>query len=872
MLGSYVCRQCRARLSRRAVPIRTPRWQSRATFLSLRNPKPQDDAEPTKTTEQSPIQSQPEAATDEYRHGPRIQHMSGGGPQRERRAGRYSRLVDDSTESETQTLPTYLENTENGNIENVQDKLPLEAGDSPAQSIDAALNSGRVGHAWSLFEKNYTSRDCEALTDPALGDLPLLNNGKVFMHLLNSVNAAFCKGQTNVAATPTLALFKYEQLGVARPEYWARQTLSYLTYQAIQAVNATPKKPQRDLPSLLSELLSVWQLFFQCLGRNTGPLETVSTEWQLPSSDALPEMYESKGFSMRLQEYHPRYIGNPTLGFCAVYLYTISDALNSIDSLRQQAAPFLQFLHRLLAGSYVNPVFKHTEQSKVFHGLPVEVQKQIRKEIDGAPLKAMAMIGSKGETLGPEDTGDAAANLEAFNLKRIARAVESLASAPMLDNLWKGVEEAYTPQGQKAAIPPRIYNAFLSGFMVLSQPQRSVDVWNHMIAHGIKPDLLSWVALLNGCAKAKDLNGFNAMWTRMLNTGVEPDNYAWTTRVNGLIALRQVNQGLVALDDMGKRWLSAENVINNPQTHGKNRKGPGNLPKSSKAVNKCPKPSIEVVNGAISALVQIRPGSMRDDKRIEFVQKILLWARNFDIKPNAITYNSLIQLYLRAGDQGTAFKILQQMENDGIEGDIATHTMIITAAFQNHSFDTLSPAAQTDRIISLFSDLEAGGMKLNDYVYSTAIDRLLKQYGNHDAVRALIDHMSARNLVPSAHAYTSLITYYFQQSPPAIPAVDSLVLQMFTSHRMPSDRIMFDRVLEGYAQHNEVGKMMSVLTKMSKHGKLPGWGALTAVVKALVMDGDVERARAVVRDVERGGRCAGGVQGVGLGRGRFSRR
>ncbi|CAO2652534.1 Nn.00g008170.m01.CDS01 [Neocucurbitaria sp. VM-36] len=866
MLGSYVCRQCRARLSRRAVPIRTPQWQPRATFLSLRTPKSQNNAEPTPTAEQSSAQSQPEAAPDESQNGPRIQYTSIGGPQQGRRAGRYSRHVHDRIEGSLQPPPTFSENAEEGETGSAAAQVPLETGNGYAQSIEAALSNGRVGQAWSLFEKNYTSRDCKALTDPPLGDVALLNNGKIFVHLLNSVNAAFCKGQTNLAVTPTVALFRLEQLGLARPEYWARQTLSYLTYQAIQTVNATTKKPQRDLPSLLSELLSVWRLFFQCMGRKGSSLEAVSTDWQLPATGALPEMHESMNFSMRLQEHHPKYVGNSTLGFCAVYLYTISDALNSNESLQQQAAPFLRFLEHLLAGSYVSPVFKHVEQSNTFNELPPEVQKQIKKEIDSAPQKAILMIGSKGETLGPEDTGDAAANLEAFYLKRIARAVESRSSASVLDNLWGQVEKAYTPQGQNVTIPSRIYNAFLSGFMVLLHSQRSVDVWNHMIAHGVKPDMQSWVALLEGCAKAKDLNGLNAMWTRMLSTGVEPDNYAWTTRVNGLFALRQVNLGLAALDDMGRRWLSAENMVNSSQTHSKNRKGSGNLSKSSKAVNNYTKPSIEVINGAISALVQIRRESMTHDKRIEFVQKILGWARNFDIKPDARTYNSLIQLYLRAGDYATAFKVLRQMEKDGIEGDIATHTMLITAAFDNQTFDHLSAAEQTERILSLFNNLEAGGMKMNDYVYATAIDRLLKQYSNYNAVRAIMDHMTSREMVPSAHAYTSLITHYFQQTPPAIAAIDSLVLQIFTSHRMPNDRIMFDRLIEGYATHGEVGKMMSVLTKMSKHGKLPGWSALTAVVKALVQDGDTERARAVVRDVELGeGVAKGGITGGSTG-------
>lgn len=170
---------------------------------------------------------------------------------------------------------------------------------------------------------------------------------------------------------------------------------------------------------------------------------------------------------------------------------------------------------------------------------------------------------------------------------------------------------------------------------------------------------------------------------------------------------------------------------------------------------------------------------------------------------------------------------------------------------------------RASRLIHTFEELEAGGLRLNNYVYATAIDRLLKQYGSHEAVRTIIDHMKSRNLAPSAHVYTSLITYYFQQTPPAIEAVDSLILQIFESAHSDTDKYLFDRTIEGYAEHGEIGKMMSVLTRMSKHGKHPGFQALTAVIRALVAAGDVDRARFIVRDVERGeGIARGGVTGA----------
>ncbi|KAI4632704.1 hypothetical protein J4E80_000061 [Alternaria sp. BMP 0032] len=865
MLNAYVCRQCRTRLARRIAPVRSPQWQPRATIVSLAGRKPHDAAEPP--NEEAPTQDRDEedGTQETNRNGPNIRFTSvdGGQPPRSQRPlGRYSRLMYNETNQGSTHVgggeePAYVDAVRNGSS---------GMGTAFADPVLDALHYGKINGAWKAFESIYTSRDCKALTEPTDRDAQLLSEDRVFAKLLRAVSSTFCAASPGLKVTPTAVLLKYAQLGIARKEYWVRPTIGYLTYEIIRAVNS-PSGSARDIPSLVTELLSVWRLFFQCMGPGSGTIESVSTEWHLPPVDTIPDMLDQRQFNMRLQGYIPNYVASPALAFCAVYFYSISDALD--PKTQKEAAPFLVFLRQLLAGSFVDSVLKHTETPD-FKKLPEDLQVTIMEEINDAPRKALVALGKAGETLGPDNTGDEFSNLESFYMTRIARAVSSKSSAATLDSMWRETEKTYATQDK--TIPPAIYNAFLSGYMTVLSPQRSVEVWNHMIAHKVEPNMHSWVALLEGCAKARDLDGLNAMWQRMLRTGLEPSNYAWTARINGLMSLKQVNEAFVALDDMGKRWVAAEHALANSQKQTKGQKGPKKVPSSSKAVNPCTKPSIEVINGAISAIVQNRSERMHHQKKVELVQKLLTWSRNFQIKPDAITYNSLVQLYLRAGDRSTAFKILAQMEKDGLEGDAATHTMLISAAFDNQVFDNLTSTQQTERILKILNDLEANGLKMNDYIYATAIDRLLKKYSNFDAMRAVMEHMTSRKFVPSVHVYTSLITHYFQSDPPNIAGVDDIVLRLFSAPRMPSDRVLFDRLLEGYASFGEVGKMMSVLTRMSKKQNLPGWGAMAAVVRALAQDADYERARAIVRDVARGeGVARGGIMGDRKGEAFFVR-
>ncbi|KAF3033250.1 hypothetical protein E8E12_002213 [Didymella heteroderae] len=858
MLGSYVCRQCRARLNPRRVPARVPQWQPRATFISLRSKPLANDAAPTEAQTQPVANAKQDDQRPSYNLFDRTQTSNGPVSARSQRVGRYSRHLLDAEED----APGVIDATAAGGANGAEDTGPAHT-----WRIRGLIKNQGINEAWKVFEKTYTSADCEALTTPSTKDIREINEKRFFGDVLTQTLKSFCKGQGESTVTPKRVLFKYEQLGIAPPGLWLSHIIEPLTHQVMLAANGAGKTLQRDLPSLLFELISVWRLFFQCKGVGNEPLRAISPKWNLPSLDAIPNVFQFEDFNYRLQDFHPKAVGSPMLGFCAVYLFNLSAAINANDCLKTQAAPFLDLLTRVLSGSRTNSVLKHAAYSKAFKTLPEAVQVEITKEIESAPSAALSALGRQLPNSAAKqhrsDKAHATTDLESFNLGAIARAVEAKTSPVVLEGHWKRIVRDYTQNG-KTSIPPRIYNAFLSGYLILRQAPRSVEVWNHMMTHGVKPQVETWVAMLTGCERAKDLDGFNAMWQRLMASGLEPDAHAWTTRVHGLMGFRQIDIGLRALDEMGHRWRSAETVKNAAPSNSRNSKDAKDLPANAKLVNNCAKPTVEVINGAISGIVQL-PQSARvhHQKRVDYVQKILRWGTQFGITPDTYTFNILIQMYFKVGDSATAFRVLKQMEQSGLQPDMATYGMLVTATFDNGSLDGLSEPDQASRLIKMFEEMEAGGLRLNNYIYATAIDRLLKHHKSHNAVRTLMDHMRSRNLSPSAYNYTSLITYYFQQSPPAIQAVDSLLQQVFDSPHTDTDKIMFDRAIEGYAEHGEVGKMMSVLTRMSKNGKHPGFQALTSVIRALVAAGDVDRARFIVRDVQRGeGIAHGGVTGA----------
>jgi len=723
--------------------------------------------------------------------------------------------------------------------------------ESPAWAIERYLVIGNTLSAWMVFKTHFATRDAPAFINPATADLPLLKDETIFKKFLIGVLISFCNDAQSTIK-PTTVLFRYERIGIARPYMWSK-AMAYLTDQLLWGF-VSKNKNKRDTQGILSELLTLWRFFFQCHKPNRDPIITISPTWEsIPELPTLRGIFEHSSFGSRLQEYHPGMLSRPEVQFSAITVFNMLNKDNQAkydvtDALRERNEVFLRLLTYTLAGADVNDAFVHTNASKEFKALPADFQSEVLNQMENAPLEAMKAVGYDGE-----DGKGGPTALEDFYIKRITRAASSKANVGIMEKLWEEAQFAFrTPEGENQ-IPPFVYNAFISGFTSLYQSSRTVEIWNHMIAHGAKPEIRTYVALLEGCVKARDLNGLIQVWNRLLRSGLTPDSHAWTTRVHGLISLRQFQAAFKAMDEMGKQWLAAENSTSMTSA---NKSMP-----TAGAINPFTKPNITVVNGAISALVQSSNKSLGVGQKVNHIQKILRWAATFECKPDVWTYNTLMGFYLGVGDHTTVFQLLRQMDKEGVKSDLATHSLLLKAAFDTDRFKDLSDQEQVDRVFAVFDDLEAGGLKLNHYLYQIAIDRLLKYYGNVHGVRLLLQHMQTRGIFIASAIYTSLFTHYFQQSPPDIAAVDSLVAQMLgPGANAHLDGITFDRLIEGYAVNGAPQQMLKLLDRMSREGKLPNWKILAMALKALVDGGAWHEAKALVNDV----RCLEGIARSGV--------
>lgn len=419
-----------------------------------------------------------------------------------------------------------------------------------------------------------------------------------------------------------------------------------------------------------------------------------------------------------------------------------------------------------------------------------------------------------------------------------------------------------------------IYARFLRTFWALRRHDHAIEVWNHMVNSGSLPSQKHWTAMLSGCTRAKDVKSLQEIWSNMLRSGTRPDTTTWTAYIHGLIECHKWEEGLNALEHLGRIWNCAPPLKPSDtaaeKTTGIDSANDNENPEEHKE-DTILRPSLAPINATLSALIHI-------DKR-SLLPRVLAWAQSHQIPLSTVTFNILLRPLVRHGSQASIQAHLQQMADANCAPDVATFSIILNGLVSNatSTFHTLNPDAQESTITSILADMAKQGIEPNPFTYGTLLDGLLTPGSkdlSHDhtpnipAARTILAHMAARNIYASPHIYTILITHYFTRRPlPDLPAISSLWSSIrHSGQTYKLDNIFFDRLIEGYADNDEVEESLKFLKMVPEHGKSPGWGALVRVLRALVRGKEWGWCAELVEDVEREGGLLRCGQGRGQGR------
>ncbi|KAG9686678.1 hypothetical protein KCU95_g5761, partial [Aureobasidium melanogenum] len=675
--------------------------------------------------------------------------------------------------------------------------------------------------AWSYFCTHYTDPNCAALDPASLPflDVPKHRRGFVYTRLLSLMTRHWLaqldlhqSASNIISPSPYVVLKRFGQLSISTPPIASSLALSLAIHLQLAASKGLDVLDHPTTKIVLIQLFETWPLCFYPTKRPTTDyhrfLNLLRAPTEKPSDLSLSLlliqdiMCRATSFPDDLEEYRPLL---QTLGSACLKAQLNQAAVRHIEMKLKS-----QFQDDALASA--------------------ELSQRLCKLHAASVLKTPSHIGS---TLAEKATAPKSFEQKAKSLISDVSAAADKQNLDTVERLWARTQEmlmdelSRTPE--HAPSTTRLYEAFLVAFFQLRRPQSGLQVWNSMLQSGFEPTVRTWNVMMKGCHISRDIHIMESMWHSMRNSGIQPDVVSWSTRIYGHFRIGDPRDGMSALEEMGRDWLNAQH-----RRHSKS----GSLEDTSEV----PKPDTVILNSAISAL---------RSKKANQIPHVLAWSRRFSIEPDVATYNALLAISLGGGQATDAANILQRMAAANIQPNSSTFTILVDSMLST-TLGGMTHDEQKDRIMDLISSFEGCGMKVDVQGYALIIDRMLKDHNNLKAARSVLAHMTARKVACTPHIYTILMTHYFDANPPELLAADALWNDIQSSRQEEAmDVIFYDRMVEGFARHGDVGRTMAFLNRMSKEGKRPGWLAMTAVVQCLARSHEWDRIGQIVMDCHK---------------------
>ncbi len=589
------------------------------------------------------------------------------------------------------------------------------------------------------------------------------------------------------------------ELDILRVPEWA--TLIMQLMQHLCTLSASPvdyssiesyenAMARRD--SLLHDLVGAWRVFITHASSVTVVPDSAEAEdhgGSASTDGAVSQPWPKRkpnypdSFTDLFTRYPPARLIRPSWLAYATYVL-LTDPLNSNRSIRGEAHLFLQMMNHVLPRS---PDFRPPNFKTIFNGCP-DLRKYLRSRLikDGEPSPVDIR-----KSRSPSDSSPNITALQVGIHRQIGQAIK-VRNIGALNQAWTEFwGEDTKPDAERLQQIKRmtaLFDYFIFAFMAMRSVERGLAVWECMARIKVKPTIKTWNSMMEGCAKAKNPNGINAVWRKLVGSGTQLDVPIWTARISGLILGGAPDAGLMALKEMAETW--------------RKRDEPGN---AAMAV----KPSIEPINAALHGLIRVG--------RTSSAQSVLMWAAQQGIEPDIYTFNTLLRPLVRQGKTKEVREVFEMMEATQVKADPATFTILLEDAL--HDVATQPPEQQVQTVTRTLDDLNVAGIDINMQMYGKMVYVLLQGSDRAGpAVNAVFAHIWGQGQELSSHIYTILAEHYFSRDPPDTAAVTALIESRKLLHNPDIDRVFWERVIKGYCHAGMTGRAFDIFEKVFKPG------------------------------------------------------
>ena len=406
-----------------------------------------------------------------------------------------------------------------------------------------------------------------------------------------------------------------------------------------------------------------------------------------------------------------------------------------------------------------------------------------------------------------------------------------------------------------------IFNLILNGCGKKGDFDNLYRVYEEMLNNGIKPTNITMNTIIDAFIRNDELDKAWKIFEKMLNNQITPDNFTLSTLFRGIktsehydylmkginlvkerkdnidiILINVLLDACIKLKDSNDFLELFDNLINGKFSNGNN-----NVSDENKKKNVI-KPDLITYNTYIKGCTQLK---FHD--RIDYVFEHLIDKNDINITPNDVTFNSLIDAYVRQNNMNKVFFLITKMQEMNIKPDNFTYTTIIKGlnkdsfpsnsnnktneldlAFQlfekvkqiskpdeilyNCIMDACLRFNQVDKMLELYKEMNDNGISLS----SVTCGIVIKAYGmkgDVDSALKMYEKMKLNKIKISSVTYGCLINVCIKNNK-LMKAFE--LYELLNKEGIEMNTILYTTMIKAYSKTKNLNKVIEILNTMIK--------------------------------------------------------
>ncbi|KAJ0980586.1 hypothetical protein J5N97_008841 [Dioscorea zingiberensis] len=323
------------------------------------------------------------------------------------------------------------------------------------------------------------------------------------------------------------------------------------------------------------------------------------------------------------------------------------------------------------------------------------------------------------------------------------------------------------------------FSALISAYARNGMSSEAVAVFESMKARGLRPNNVSYNAVIDACGKGgTDPMISMGLFREMLWNGLRPDRKTFNSLLAGFSRVGHFDHARMLFDEMIFSGIGRDIYTYNT--------------------------FIDVV---------CKSGNME-----LAVQVVSLMPAN-GVRPNVVTYSTVIDGYSKLGRFDEALNLFEEMKSLGIQFDRVCYNTLLSIYMKTGRYQ---------EIARVCNELEMLAIEKDTFTYNSLINGYGKQ-GRFDVVSCLMQEMRQRKVPPSVLTYSTLIDIY---SKAGMYGDAANVFLEFHESGLKPDVVLYSSFIDTLSKNGLVDFAVCFLNDMMKMGIKPNVVTYNAVIDA----------------------------------------